>query len=82
MTEKLLKVRWFVLSLLFVATTINYLDRGILAVLLPEIREQLHIDATSYGNITFWFQMAYAVGPRLGSDAAVVTFNSGVQKRP
>jgi ACS family hexuronate transporter-like MFS transporter len=62
LTEKLQKVRWFVLSLLFVATTINYLDRGILAVLLPEIREQLHIDATSYGNITFWFQMAYAAG--------------------
>jgi hypothetical protein len=28
-------MRWTVLSLLFVATTINYLDRGILGVILP-----------------------------------------------
>ena len=62
MTERLHSTRWFVASLLFVATTINYLDRGILAVLLPEIRRELHFDATAYGNITFWFQMAYAAG--------------------
>jgi MFS transporter, ACS family, aldohexuronate transporter len=65
LTEKLKTMRWFVLSLLFVATTINYLDRGILAVLLPEIRKQLHFDAVAYGNITFWFQIAYAVGSLL-----------------
>ncbi len=55
MAEKLHKMRSFILSLLFIATTVNYLDRGILAVLLPEIRKELNFDATSYGNITFHF---------------------------
>lgn len=65
LTEQLKRVRWFVLSLLFVATTINYLDRGILAVLLPEIRKQLNFDSVAYGNITFWFQIFYAIGSLL-----------------
>jgi ACS family hexuronate transporter-like MFS transporter len=59
-------MRWFVLSLLFVATTVNYLDRAILGVLLPEIRNQLHFSEAAYGIIQFWFQMAYAVGSLVG----------------
>jgi ACS family hexuronate transporter-like MFS transporter len=55
-------MRWFILSLLFVATTINYLDRAILGVLLPEISRQFHISSEAYGDITFWFQIAYAAG--------------------
>jgi ACS family hexuronate transporter-like MFS transporter len=55
-------MRWYILSLLFMAATINYLDRAILGVLLPEIREQIHISTSAYGNITFWFQIAYAIG--------------------
>jgi ACS family hexuronate transporter-like MFS transporter len=59
-------MRWWMLSLLFVATTINYLDRAILGVLLPEIRNQLHFSQASYGIIQFWFQIAYAVGSLIG----------------
>jgi len=55
-------MRWYVLSLLFFVSTINYLDRAILAVLLPEIRSQIAIDTGTYGNITFWFQISYALG--------------------
>ncbi|HXJ18470.1 MAG TPA: MFS transporter [Candidatus Polarisedimenticolia bacterium] len=54
------------LSLLFVATTVNYLDRAILGVLLPEIRNQLHFSEAAYGIIQFWFQIAYAVGSLIG----------------
>jgi ACS family hexuronate transporter-like MFS transporter len=59
-------MRWFILSLMFIATTINYLDRAILGVLLPEIRGQFHISTDEYGAITFGFQMAYAVGSLIG----------------
>lgn len=55
-------MRWLILSLLFVATTINYLDRAILGVLLPEINRQFNIGPHAYGYITFWFQIAYAAG--------------------
>ena len=59
-------MRWYILSLLFVASTINYLDRAILAVLLPEIRNQIQISTGVYGVITFWFQISYAVGSLIG----------------
>jgi MFS transporter, ACS family, hexuronate transporter len=46
----------------FVATTINYLDRAILGVLLPELRKDLQFSQEAYGNITLWFQFAYGIG--------------------
>jgi MFS transporter, ACS family, hexuronate transporter len=59
-------MRWFILSLLFVGSTINYLDRAILGVLLPEIRRQIDIDTATYGLITFLFQICYALGSLVG----------------
>jgi ACS family hexuronate transporter-like MFS transporter len=58
--------RWWILSLLFFATTINYLDRAILGVLLPEIQKELNFSQEAYGNIQFWFQFAYGVGSLIG----------------
>jgi ACS family hexuronate transporter-like MFS transporter len=58
--------RWWIITLLFVATTINYLDRGILGVLLPEIQKELNFSQAAYGEITFWFQFAYGIGALLG----------------
>lgn len=50
------------LALLFFATTINYLDRIVLSVLIPQIRQDLHIDDIGYGNVTAAFQGAYTIG--------------------
>jgi ACS family hexuronate transporter-like MFS transporter len=58
--------RWWIIALLFVATTINYLDRGILGVLLPEIQKELNFSQAAYGEITFWFQFAYGIGGLIG----------------
>src|SRR6266404_2319820 len=44
--------REVVLALLFFATTINYLDRIVLAVLIPVIRGEMHLTDQDYGNIT------------------------------
>ena len=55
-------MRWTILSLLFVATTINYLDRALLGTLLPEIRKQFDLPSSTYGNIQSFFQIAYAFG--------------------
>ena len=57
-----MRIRWFIVSLLFFATTINYLDRAILGVILPEIRQRFHFGLQAYGNIQMAFQLAYAVG--------------------
>lgn len=50
------------LSLLFFATTINYLDRIAFSVLMPVIRLDLHIDDIMFGQINAAFQIAYAAG--------------------
>jgi MFS transporter, ACS family, aldohexuronate transporter len=57
-----MRVRWVIVSLLFFATTINYLDRAILGVILPEIRQRFHFGLETYGNIQMAFQLAYAAG--------------------
>lgn len=61
-----MRMRWVVVGLLFFATTINYLDRAILGVILPEIRDKFHFGLDMYGWIQFWFQIAYAGGSLLG----------------
>ena len=59
-------MRWVIVGLLFFATTINYLDRAILGVILPEIRDQFHFGLQAYGVIQMWFQLAYAGGSLVG----------------
>lgn len=54
--------RWSILALLFFATSINYLDRTVLAVLIPVIRKDLNFADREYGFITGGFQIAYMVG--------------------
>ena len=54
--------RWVIVGLLFVITTINYMDRNLLGVLKPTIQGDLHFNETAYGEIVFAFSMAYAAG--------------------
>ncbi len=78
------RVRWAVCALLFLATTINYIDRQVIGVLKPMLSEQLGWSEIDYGNIITAFQIAYAagylgmgrlmdrIGVRLGFSLAVV----------
>jgi ACS family hexuronate transporter-like MFS transporter len=61
-SDQLHRARWWVLSLLFIATTINYLDRIVFSVLVPVIRQDLHLTTEQYGYINGVFQIAYTVG--------------------
>jgi ACS family hexuronate transporter-like MFS transporter len=56
------RVRWWMLALVFLATTINYLDRIVFSILLPVIRQEMHISPEHYGYITGAFSLAYTVG--------------------
>ncbi|HUQ94873.1 MAG TPA: MFS transporter [Bryobacteraceae bacterium] len=56
------RIRWWILALLFFATTINYLDRIVFSVLIPEIRKDLHLNDREYGYVQASFQFAYTVG--------------------
>jgi MFS transporter, ACS family, hexuronate transporter len=54
--------RWVICALLFFATTVNYVDRSVLSVLAPTLKQQIHWSDTNYGDINAAFSAAYAVG--------------------
>jgi ACS family hexuronate transporter-like MFS transporter len=57
------KYRWVICALLFFATTINYMDRSVLGVLGPTLRDKVfHWTNEEYSWITISFQSAYAIG--------------------
>lgn len=60
-TKTIGKYRWTICTLLFLATTINYLDRQVLSLLHPILEEEFGWSNTDYANITAVFQFAYAI---------------------
>jgi len=86
-TERALSYRWIICGLLFVATTINYVDRQVLGILAPTLQRELQWTETDYGDIVSWFSFAYAfgfliagrvidwIGVRRGMAAAVVAWS-------
>lgn len=54
--------RWLIIALLFVATTVNYVDRTMLGLLAPTLGKELHWSEDDYGTIVTAFQAAYALG--------------------
>lgn len=53
--------RWYICGLLLYATTVNYVDRGVLSILEPTIARDLHWSSSDYGFILMLFQIGYAV---------------------
>ena len=54
--------RWWLCSLLFVATTVNYLDRQVLSLTYEEfIKPTFHWTDKNYGDITGYFSIFYAI---------------------
>lgn len=54
--------RWTVCALLFFATTINYIDRQILALIKPILDQELGWTNEEYGMVNSAFQGAYGIG--------------------
>lgn len=62
-TQKLMtNWRWWMCVLLFVATTVNYLDRQVLSLTWKDfIAPEFHWTDSDYGTITAVFSIAYAI---------------------
>jgi ACS family hexuronate transporter-like MFS transporter len=54
--------RYTILGLLFLATTINYIDRQIIGLLKPTLEREFAWTEVDYANVVFWFQVMYAIG--------------------
>lgn len=56
------KYRWTICGLLFFATTINYLDRAVIALLKSTLTREMNWDDGDYANVEIAFKVAYAIG--------------------
>lgn len=83
------RYRWTIVTVLFMATTVNYIDRTMLGLLKPELALEQGWSEDDYGNIVTAFQFAYAfgfllmgwlidrLGPKLGYAIAIAVWTVG-----
>ena len=54
--------RWIIVTLIFLATTINYIDRQIIGLLKPILEVEFSWTETDFAHIVMAFTAAYAIG--------------------
>src|ERR1044071_1876698 len=54
-------LRWWIVSLIFLATLINYIDRLTVSVLAPVITRELGLSNTEFAGAITWFLLAYTI---------------------
>ncbi|HCL84186.1 MAG TPA: MFS transporter [Chitinophagaceae bacterium] len=81
------KYRWVVVTLLFFATTINYLDRQVIGLLKDSLAKDFNWSETDYSRIVMAFSSAYAIalvlfgrlidqiGTRLGYAVSIIIWS-------
>lgn len=62
MNEKPGNYRWVICSLIFFATTVNYLDRAVISLLKSDLTKEFKWDDGDYANIEIAFKVAYSIG--------------------
>src|SRR5512147_1469607 len=58
-------LRWWMISLVFLATLINFIDRLTISVLAPVITVQLGLTNLQFASISTWFLVAYTASQGL-----------------
>ena len=58
-------LRWVVVTLVAIATVINYVDRNALAIMWVEIGPELGMDEFDYARLVMVFMVGYAIGQAL-----------------
>ncbi len=56
-----LPIRWIVVSVFLLSSSLNYLDRQILAALAPTLKAEFHLSNEDYGGILAIFSITYAI---------------------
>jgi MFS transporter, ACS family, hexuronate transporter len=79
---KIRGLRWWVLTLVFLAAVLNYVDRQTLSALAPTIQRDLGMDDAAYANVVNIFLVAYTlsylvagrIADRMGTRVGMVIF--------
>ncbi|MEK6481489.1 MFS transporter [Catalinimonas sp. 4WD22] len=81
------RLRWLVVSLVFIATGLSFLDRQVLSIAIIKIQEEFNITDVQYGVVNTSFLISYAimftlggrlidvVGARIGLGASVALWS-------
>jgi ACS family hexuronate transporter-like MFS transporter len=56
------RARWTICAMLFAATSINYMDRQVIAILKPTLEHSIGMTEVGYSYIVDAFQIAYGIG--------------------
>ena len=60
--SKMTNFRWVICTMLFLATTVNYMDRQVLSLTWKDfIAPEFHWTDTDYGNVAGIFALVYAI---------------------
>lgn len=63
--RKISGLRWWIVTLVGLATVINYIDRSALAIMWPNISKDLGLVKDQYATIAIFFTIAYAISQSL-----------------
>src|SRR5512136_2929574 len=74
---KIKGLRWWIIGLIMLGSSINYLTRSTLAVAAPTILQELHISEKQYSWITSAFQFAIMLQPACGYVLDVIGLKIG-----
>ncbi len=71
--------RWVAMSVFLTSSTLNYLDRQLLAALAPVLKTEFHLTNEDYGKLLFGFSVVYAlVAPFAGLLIDRLGLNTGM----
>jgi MFS transporter, ACS family, hexuronate transporter len=62
---RLVPARWWVMTIFYLSSTINYLDRQILSAVAPAIKEEFHLSYEQYGLVLTAFYIVYMISSPL-----------------
>src|SRR5258708_7016140 len=72
------RLRWLAIGIFVLSTSLNYLDRQLLAALAPTLMSEFHLNNAQYGQVQSFFSIAYAfVAPFAGWFVDLVGLNIG-----
>src|SRR5215831_13297148 len=55
------RLRWLAVGVFVLSTSLNYLDRQLLAAVAPTLRSEFHLTYAQYGQIQSVFNLSYSI---------------------
>jgi ACS family hexuronate transporter-like MFS transporter len=64
-SNRWISIRWIAIAVIALSSSLNFLDRQVLAALAPQLMHEFRITAAQYGDVIFAFSLCYALAAPL-----------------